>query len=123
MLTPFGKEIRKRRIDHEIKLGDLAERLEVSPTFLTAIETGRKSVPDDFVSRLARHMHLTKTEIEALERAADQSKTVYKIPVPMGTSASGREVAALFAKRFDFLTARQVERIRNILQNSEEENA
>ena len=51
MLTPFGKAVRKIRIDHNMKLSTMAERLDVKPAFLTSVETGRKSVPSDFPER------------------------------------------------------------------------
>lgn len=121
MLTPFGKEIRKKRIDKEMTLAAFAELLEVSPTFVTAVETGKKPVPDEFIDKAALHLNLSMFEIQSLRRAAEQSKPAYKISVPSDTSNDGREVVALFAKKFSDLTASQVSQIKSILLNEKED--
>ena len=38
-LTEFGKTLRKARIDHDISLKDLADLLNLSPAFLSGVET------------------------------------------------------------------------------------
>ncbi len=45
MLTSFGKILRKLRIDHSERLLDMAEKLDVSVSFLSSVEIGKKSVP------------------------------------------------------------------------------
>ena len=38
-----GKQIRIRRIEHDLSLSDLARILEVSKTWLSLVETGKES--------------------------------------------------------------------------------
>ena len=52
-LNDFGKELRKLRIDKSELLKDMADRLDVSPAFISAVETGRKAIPAGFVARIA----------------------------------------------------------------------
>ena len=51
-ITEFGKAVRKARIDASVTLGDMAEALEVSPPFLSAMETGRKKISEDWVRKI-----------------------------------------------------------------------
>ncbi|MEY4481816.1 MAG: hypothetical protein RIQ84_978 [Pseudomonadota bacterium] len=51
-LTDFGLAVRKARLDVQSTLADMANQLEVTPAFLSAIETGRKKVPLDFVAKV-----------------------------------------------------------------------
>ena len=49
MTIQLGKELKKLRIDLGVTLMGMSELVELSPAFLSAIETGRKRVPDDFL--------------------------------------------------------------------------
>jgi len=51
----FGKVLRERRLEKEISLRRFAEMIEVSPTYLSLIETGRVDYPpaDERVRRMA----------------------------------------------------------------------
>jgi transcriptional regulator with XRE-family HTH domain len=48
-ITEFGKAVRKARIDAEVSLLDMATELNTSSAFLSAMEMGRKKVPDSWV--------------------------------------------------------------------------
>ena len=48
MITELGKELRKIRIDQDERLLDMAERLEKSAAFVSAVEVGKKSPPSGF---------------------------------------------------------------------------
>ena len=45
MLTALGRFLRKIRIDRNELLKDMADKLEVSASFLSAVENGKKSMP------------------------------------------------------------------------------
>ncbi len=51
-LTDFGKAIRKARIDTGENLGTMADALNVTPAFLSSVETGRKKVPATMVQQV-----------------------------------------------------------------------
>lgn len=72
MLTPFGIADRKLRLDKGMRLLDLAHRMGCSAAFISAIETGIKTIPDGFV---VKAMELSPSEFRDLERAADQTRT------------------------------------------------
>jgi transcriptional regulator with XRE-family HTH domain len=97
-LTPFGIAIRKLRLDKRLRLLDLADQLNLSPAFLSAVETGRKTIPDGLVGAVAKVMELSTEEYGALLKAADRTRkhvTIEKLPEHQ------RELVAAFARRLD----------------------
>lgn len=117
MLTEFGKEIRKLRIDRGLRLLDLADRLEVSSAFVSAIETGRKSMPSNYVASTARAMGLSQEEERRLERAADQSR----MQVSVGALPSDqRELLAAFARRVDDVPQHLLDELRKAVFKSDD---
>ena len=52
-ITEFGKAVRKARIDAEnINLASMASELQTTPSFLSALEMGRKKIPANWVERI-----------------------------------------------------------------------
>lgn len=51
-LTDFGKAVRKARLDANETLATMATSLDVSPAFLSAMETGRKKISEEWVNKI-----------------------------------------------------------------------
>jgi transcriptional regulator with XRE-family HTH domain len=66
MLTKFGKTARKIRIDRNEYLADMAEKLGVSPSLLSAVENGRRAIPQKWYHKVAAAYSLSAVESEAL---------------------------------------------------------
>jgi transcriptional regulator with XRE-family HTH domain len=98
MLTPFGKEIRRLRNEKGWKLLDLADRLKLSTAFVSGVETGRKTIPDGYVSSTIRAMELTAEEARSLRHAADRTRKDVRVD---HLSEEQRELVAAFARRLD----------------------
>lgn len=98
MLSAFGKAMRQLRIDRGWRLLDVATAMKVSSAYLSAIETGRKTIPDGFVVQLSRALPLTASEVKALRRAADQTRKEVRVDALPGAQ---RELLAAFARNFD----------------------
>src|SRR5947209_6549786 len=95
-LTPFGITCRKLRLDKGLRLMDIASKLGRSSAFISAIETGRKPIPDAYMLSLTRAMDLSPAEVKELRRAADRTRKevlVEKLPEDQ------RELVAAFARR------------------------
>jgi len=116
-LTAFGKEVRKLRIDKEVSLMEMADALGVSVAFLSALETGRKNPPQDFVTIIGRYFRLDRARIEALHVLALQSSSI----VRLRPQTRNREVAAEFARKFDSLGEADIKKILQILRGSKGE--
>jgi Zn-dependent peptidase ImmA (M78 family)/transcriptional regulator with XRE-family HTH domain len=114
-LTAFGVEIRKLRLDKRMRLLDLAELLGKSPAFLSAVETGRKPIPDNFVLDIARVVDVSTEEHSRLRKAADRSRkhvTIERLP------ENQREIVAAFARRLDDVPADMLAELKKIVLES-----
>lgn len=116
MLSPFGAWVRAYRERNLITLRDMSRALGKSPSFMSALELGRKSVPISIVDEIADAYALTNEELSEIRKAAEASRTQAKVRFEDRTRANEREVAMLFARNFDNLTEDQTERIRRILE-------
>lgn len=72
-ITPVGRVLRQYRVDHDILLRDMAAVLGVESSWLSNIEMGRRSVPEDFVIRLSNAFRLTTDELHNLQAAVEES--------------------------------------------------
>jgi len=100
MLTPFGIAIRKLRLDRGMRLLDLADLLGQSPAYLSAVETGKKPIPEEYPALVAEAMKLTANETLDLRAAADQSRSIVRVD---RLSGDQRELVAEFARKVDTL--------------------
>lgn len=98
-LTPLGRELRKLRLDAGERIYDLAEAIKVTASFISALELGKKQIPDNFLSRVVEHYGLSQAVSEELYRVGELSAKAVKIPLEQRTDAS-RELAVAFARAF-----------------------
>lgn len=66
MLDRFGKLVRDIRITRSLLLYDMAKELDISTAELSAIETGKKPVPDWFIPALEKSYGIGGTCAEML---------------------------------------------------------
>lgn len=114
MLTEFGKEIRKLRIDLGITLFEMAKETGVSSAFLSAMENGKKSVPDEYVNTLADRFEFIANAKDHFLMLADKTKKEVRINLS-GRDSNANELATAFARNFSELSDEQVEKIKSIL--------
>jgi HTH-type transcriptional regulator, competence development regulator len=114
-LNNFGKEMRRLRLDHDELLKDMAAKLNVTPAFLSSLETGRKPVPGDFVTRVAREYRLPVAVRERLQSLADATRTSFEIKLDASSSARYREAAAVLARKFPRLNAADVDALMDLM--------
>ncbi len=115
-LTPFGIAIRKLRLDKEMRLLDLAERMHQSAAFISAVETGRKAIPDSYLRRVATAMELSADEIRLLRRAAEQTRKEVRVD---SLASEQRELVAAFARKLDDVPEDVIERLKKIVFESQ----
>lgn len=68
-LTRFGKAARLHRLQTNQRLKDMAAELGVSSSMLSAVETGTKSFPEDWLDDLPGH--LVQAHIDDVVAAID----------------------------------------------------
>lgn len=72
MLDKFGKLVRDIRITRSLLLYDMAKTLDISSAELSAIECGRKPVPDWFIPALEKHYGIGDTCAHILQVLAEK---------------------------------------------------
>jgi len=115
-LTPLGKALRKMRIEYSERLLDMAEKLEVSTSFLAAVEMGRKPPPNGFGGRVVVRYQLDDLKAHALLSAETETRKSF---VLSPRSAEAKQTVALLARNINELTSDQLFKIRAIAEKKE----
>ena len=115
MVTEYGKILRKIRIDKGELLGDMADCLNISSSYLSSIETGVRNIPIDFTDKIIKVYNLS-TNIQMRLRKAELSN-IKEIKVPFNnvTSSMRKETAIIFARTFNNISDDDFEKIKSIL--------
>ncbi|WP_342711284.1 ImmA/IrrE family metallo-endopeptidase [Bradyrhizobium sp. B124] len=114
-LTPFGVTARKLRLEKGMRLLDLAARTKLSVAFLSAVETGKKPIPDGHVRAVGVAMDLTAEQLAELRRAADRTRKTVKIE---RLPEDQRELVAAFARRIDSVPADLMAKLKKVVLKS-----
>lgn len=114
-VTQFGRYIRKLRIDHGMILKDLADALGVSSSYISAVELGKKNIPDSFIEKLVVRFGIPASERDELNRIASESQPQVKIDLKE-SSPNEREVVMAFARKYRHLTTDQQKRLKQLLE-------
>lgn len=118
MLTPFGKELRKMRIDRVMPLKTMAEQLGISSAYLSSIEYGKRQVTDQLFDAIINILQPTEDEIRALSHARRIS--VNSVTVDFDNASSmAKETMLAFARRFTELSPDEYGQIQRILSAKE----
>lgn len=116
MLTPFGKALRNLRMDKGMLLKDMAESLDVTPSYLSSIENGKRNIPEDWPRKIGSLYGLSPDEIEGLKAAATASATQIKLDLSEADDNS-RELAVAFARKFCDLSPEDQHEILKLLKD------
>jgi|SRR5690625_3822082 len=116
MLTPFGKFCRKLRIDHGELLKDMADKLDVTSSYLSAIENGKRNVPRNWIGKITSLYSLKEGQVEELRSAARESKITTKVDV-RGLKSSDKDIMMALARSIDGMDEEQKKIIKSLLKN------
>jgi len=111
-LTPFGKMVRKLRIDHSLLLKEMADAVGMSSAWLSGVETGRKPIPAGLVEKVASFLDLDRVQRAELSEAAENSRKDQSIK---NVAIDRRDVAAALARRFNELDEDDLAKLRGLL--------
>lgn len=120
MSTRIGQFLREIRLEHGEILKTMAERLGVSSAFLSAVENGKKKMPESWNHRLTELYGLTKEQQEQMRLAVLESADTVELNIREATNTN-RNLAVCFARRFDDLDEMTSRRILDILLSDEDE--
>ena len=124
----FGTFIRSKRInlDPYISLRKMAELLDISPVYMSNIESGRNPAPkDNILEHLSELLRLTKQERERMYELAAKSKTFTAVPGDLPEYISSNEYARIalrVAKDVDATDKEWIEFIERLKKRAKKED-
>lgn len=116
MLTKLGIFLRKLRIDHNEILKNMADKLGVSVSFLSAVETGKKKMPSEWNRTICCIYQLNPQQIQEFTSAiAETAKTIEFNFAHANTTQ--KQLAVSFARNLPDISEEQASNLARILLN------
>ncbi len=118
-MTPLGVKLRELRASRNISLKEMAEGLNVSSAYLSALEHGKRGKPTWYLlHRMIAFFNIIWDEAEELQRLAEISDP--KITIDTGGMApEATELTNRLAKEIGTLSPQALEYLKNeIIRNS-----
>ena len=107
-MTPFGRRLRELRRERGLSAKEMAEGLGVSAAYLSALEHGRRGMPNKrFVHRVCQYLGIIWDEAEALQSAAALSHPRVVVETA-GLSPEATELANRLARRIAELPEEEI---------------
>lgn len=120
MLTQIGKLLRKLRIDRGEVLKDMADKLNVSSAYLSAVEIGKRTIPEHWAAEIIQIYSLDGEIADELRTLADASLKSIRLDIE-GIGQRKREAALVFARSFEDMDDETVEKLIQMLKKKSEE--
>ncbi|MCD7108158.1 helix-turn-helix domain-containing protein [Rhizobium sp. DKSPLA3] len=118
-MTPFGEEMVRLRAERGVTQKQMAQALNVSAAYLSALEHGRRGTPSfDFLQRVAGYFHIIWDEADALFALAAQSNPRVTVDTS-GLPAAHTILANRLAARIRHLPDQTVVDITQLLDNAQ----
>lgn len=115
--TKFGENFKILRIKNKEVLADAKEFLGCSTAFISAVECGKKQVPEDWFEKIVKHYDLSYEEQQELKESIEETKKSVKIDLS-NASAFHKTIALQFQRSFDDLDDEQMREIQKVLEES-----
>ncbi len=114
MVTSFGKFLRNLRMDVGELLLNMADKLGVSPAFLSGVENGKRKIPEGWLAKIASLYKLSDDQSAELKDAYFDSNNEVEIRLTH-LQNNQRNLAIAFARKLDTISESEIERILKIL--------
>ena len=112
MISAFGKCVRKIRGAESLRT--MATKLGMSPSFLSAMEVGRKKIPMEYCERIKEVYELTDEQATELFDAIVETNGHVDIEVAKMEEAQ-KNVSMVFARKIETADPEMVEKLRKVL--------
>ena len=116
--TKYGEFMRILRVRFREVMSDTAKMFNVKLPFVSAVESGKKNVPEEWIAIIVEHYHLGEKETRELMDAIEESKTQMRINL-LTASTAQRRVAVQFQRSFDSLDEDTAEAILKLLHKED----
>lgn len=118
LATGLGQLLRKIRIDSGEVLMHMANKLKMSPAFLSAIELGKRSVPSDFVTNLVANYDLSNDEVSQIIHTIEEDKRIIELNLA-DADDQHIDAALAFTRRVKSMTPEEIEALMKIFEESD----
>ena len=117
MLTVFGKCLRRLRLDQNELLKEMAQRMSVTPAYLSAVENGKRKPTKELVNKILSEYDLDETQIQNIYDS--YSITMEEVTINMsGANQDQSELGLVFARKINLLSEEQIKEIKTILKDN-----
>ena len=117
--TKYGEFMRVLRVkEHEV-MGDTAKMLGVKIPFVSAVESGKRNVPEEWVPMIVEHYKLDQEKEAELLDAIESSKTQMKLNL-VHASNTQRRLAVQCQRSFERLDEDTAEAIMKLLNKEDQ---
>ena len=113
MVTQLGKILRIIRINTGDSMRSMADKLDVSVSYLSAIENGKRNVPVNFEEKVVSKYNLSDKDKENLRNAIAQTAANVKVNI---TELSEKKKKLIYALSKDELDDETIERLCEIIE-------
>ena len=108
MLTDLGKVLRIIRINTNDSMKMMADKLDLSISYLSAIENGKRNIPDDFKQKVLSSYNLSEKDKQTLEDAIVATKSNVKVNLTELSSQKKKIIMAVTQSNLDDETIKQL---------------
>lgn len=112
-IVPFGILCRRYRKERGLFLADQAESTGLSTSYISAMETGARPIPDGYPAKVANWLGILPKDKLELEESVASSSNVIKFRPKTAASA---ELAFVLSRRLNELTPNEIRKLKNIIE-------
>lgn len=118
MISKFGLYIREIREKENDSLRQMAIKLGISATFLSAMEVGRKQIPLEYVEKIKGIYDLTEEQVMELEDSIYETNE--RVPIELAAmNEAQKDVSLMFARRIKTADEELLRKLKEALLNEE----
>jgi HTH-type transcriptional regulator, competence development regulator len=115
MASKFGKELKMLRLKNDEILKNMADKMEMSSAYLSAIELGKRKVPDDFIEKLTKAYQLNQLQVNEINNALNEHEGKIEI-ILNNVDPEKKEMAMIFARTFENMGSEKAKQIIEMLK-------
>lgn len=115
MIMRVAKFLRHIRVENNERLIDMAEKLNISTSYLSAIENEKRTAPLNFARKIGEVYELEESEVNELNSLIDE--TIKVISMKIDKYDKDSDLIISFARKFETLTETEKDKLRKMLSN------
>lgn len=110
----FEDLIKEIRLNNNENMADMAEWLGVSLPFVSAVENGKKKIPESWFEKISQHYDLSKKQKKELEDSILETQSQIKLDLS-NLNENQRKMTIQFQRSFEKIDDETAKKIYKIL--------